>query len=187
MGTHTAQSVGHLLHPLHRDCDSSRSTFQLWHGFHTSSWETNWFEYNLRSYNQNSLIKRWSIYLRSIKSSYCILCISRIFKLNKSKSRWVPGDPNIPKRAVLGKSRLKFMFWCTTAKIPNIHFAAKIPVSVRHCEKVWNQIRTKLWATAVDTLHHMCYTKTRNLIHRKQPTKQRKIVDVVTAKFKGFF
>jgi len=70
-------------------------------------------------YEHYTLVK----YLRSVQTSYCILSISRILKLHKSKTWGIPGYPHIPQWAILAECRFNFVFRCTASQITNVHFA----------------------------------------------------------------
>ena len=82
-------------------------------------------------YQHYTLVK----YLRSVQTSYCILSISGILELHKSKTWGIPGYPHIPQWAILAECRFNLVFRCTASQITNIHFAWQIPLTItRHSD-----------------------------------------------------
>ena len=78
-------------------------------------------------------------HLPSIQTSYCILSISGILKLHKSKTWRIPGHPHISQRAILAKRWFDLVFRCTASQITNIYFACEIPLAItrHHDTNLW--------------------------------------------------
>lgn len=123
---------------FHHDYGFCHWTFQLGHECHTFSWSLSTVrKCELMSRNMSSLDGKGKGNLRSIQAPDSIFSIPGVFKFNESKTRRVPGYPNIAQRSILGESRLQLMFGGTAPQISHIDFAGKVPISVRHGLILW--------------------------------------------------
>ncbi len=94
---------------------------QYWNNFHTSTSANN--PRLLWSITVSINTASTSFYLRSIKPSNGIICISGIVKLQEGKSRWVSGHPNIFQWSIVAECPFNFFLRCISWQVTNIYLA----------------------------------------------------------------
>lgn len=68
--------------------------------------------------------------LRSIQRAHCIFGIALVLELDKGKTRWVAGHPDVPQGAVLSEGAFDFMLRSGRSQIANVDFALKVPLAI---------------------------------------------------------